>query len=145
MGSWRERESEKQGRCREQNESAAQARTTAPSNTGDDSFRCECGDGECSCAITLTPTEYAVVRAHATHFAVARNHENPESEQVITENARFAIVETVTGEATKLARRSDPRQRRSERRWRNAAQPRAPRNGVVSPRRARTRPEAPPQ
>lgn len=129
MGSWRDRESEKQGRCREQNESAARARTTAPANTGDITFRCECGDGECSCAIALTPAEYAVVRAQATHFAVAPNHENPESEQVITENERFTVVETVTADATKLARRTDPRQRRSERRW----------------RRARARPEAPPK
>jgi len=112
--SWRERESQKQLRCREQNESTARA----PADGSEGSFRCECGDGRCSRAIKLTPTEYTVVRAYATHFAVARNHENPESEQVIQENDRFATVETVTGDATKLARRSDPGQRRRESRWR---------------------------
>lgn len=120
MVSWRERESEKQAQCREQNE--ATART--PADGSESSFRCECGDSECSRAITLTLTEYAVVRAYGTHFAVARNHENPESEQVIQENERFAIVETVTGDATKLALRSDPGQRRRERCW-----PRAVRSG----------------
>jgi stearoyl-CoA desaturase (delta-9 desaturase) len=50
------------------------------------------------------------VRAYATHFAIARNHENPESEQLIEEHERFAVVETVSGEAVKLARRSNPRQ-----------------------------------
>ena len=56
------------------------------------------------------------MRAYATHFAIARNHENPESEQLIEEHERFAVVETVSGEAVKLARRSDPRQwRRSSR------------------------------
>jgi len=113
MASWRERESEKQARCREQNESTARA----PAAGAASFFRCECGDGACSRAIKLTLAEYAVVRAYATHFAVARNHENPESEQVIQENERFAVVETVTGEATKLARRSDPGQRRRERCW----------------------------
>ena len=118
MVSWRARESEKQARCREQNESASQSRAEAFADGGAGSFRCECGDGECSCVISLTAIEYAGVRTSPTHFAVARNHENPESEQVIQENERFAVVKTVTGDATKLARRSDPRQERRESRWR---------------------------
>jgi hypothetical protein len=77
------------------------------------SFRCECGDRGCTCAIPLTLAEYESVRAYATHFAIARHHENPESEQLIEEHERFAVVETVSGEAVKLARRSDPRQTRS--------------------------------
>jgi hypothetical protein len=105
MTSWQAHESEKQVRCREQNESTAGA------------FRCECGDGECTTSIALTPAEYAGVRSYATHFALAPNHENPESEQVIEENERYAVVETVTGDATKQARRSDPVQRRRERCW----------------------------
>ena len=118
MVSWRARESEKQARCREQNESTSRSRAGAPADGRSGSFRCECGDSECGREISLTATEYAGVRTCATHFAVARNHENPESEQVIQENERFAVVETVTGEATKLARRSDPRQKRREGRWR---------------------------
>ena len=105
MASWQARESEKQMRCREQNESAAGA------------FRCECGDGACTTSITLTPAEYAAVRSFATHFALALNHENPESEQVLEENERYAVVETVTADATRQARRSDPSQRRRERCW----------------------------
>lgn len=105
MTSWRARESEKQIRCREQNESAI----------GD--FRCECGDGGCTALITLTPAEYAAVRSSATRFAMAPNHENPESEQVLEEHELYAVVETVTPEETKRARRSDPDQRRRERCW----------------------------
>ena len=82
----------------------------------------------------MTPGGYATVRGFATHFAVTRNHENPESEQVIEENARFSVVETVTGAATKLARRGDPRQRRREARWAEPAARQAPRDG---PDRAR--------
>lgn len=129
MASWRARESAKQARCREENEATARARTATCPAAGEASFRCECGDARCSCAIELTPTEYERVRACATHFVLARNHENPESEQVIQENARFAIVEVLTGEATKLARRCDPRQRRRERRWPKAARSGGPGEG----------------
>ena len=130
MGSWQLRESAKQARCREHNESVPRARTTpAATNGGERSFRCECGDPQCNLAITLTPPEYERVRGSATHFAVARNHENPEREAVVEENARFTIVEVITDEATKLASRSDPRQRRRERRWSKAARPGRPTEG----------------
>jgi hypothetical protein len=47
----------------------------------------------------------------STARAIRRpNHENPESEQVIGEHEPFAVVETVSGEAAQLARRSYPRQ-----------------------------------
>lgn len=119
MARWRTCECAKRAHCREQNESAAQASVAGP---GESSFRCECGDAACSRAITLTRSEYERVRGLGTRFAVARDHENPENEVVIEENGRFAIVETVVGEATKLARISDPRQRRRERCWQEAAQ-----------------------
>ena len=108
MTSWRQRESEKQVCARDANESAA--RTVAAMSAGQsvESFVCECGDRGCMCAISLTPAEYESVRAYATHFAIARDHENPESERV-RESERFAVIETVSPEATKLARRSDPR------------------------------------
>lgn len=120
MVSWRARESEKQVRCREQNESTSRS-MAVPDEGGAGSFRCECGDARCRRLIALTASEYACVRAFANRFAIARDHENPESERVLQENERFATVETVTGEATKLARRSDPRQRGRESRWRQAA------------------------
>ena len=115
MASWRERESETQARSREDNESTARARGTPDPDGQTSPFRCECGDNTCTCAIRLTAAEYESVRAYATHFAIARDHENPESEQLIEEHERFAVVETVSGDATKLARRSDPRRWRGER------------------------------
>ena len=33
------------------------------------------------------------MRAYATHFAISRDHENPESERVITESERFAVID----------------------------------------------------
>jgi hypothetical protein len=95
-----------QARSREQNELTARARGSPAADRGMRSFRCECGDQACTCAIRLTAAEYESVRAYATHFAIARNHENPESEELIEEHERFAVVEQVSREAAKRARRS---------------------------------------
>jgi stearoyl-CoA desaturase (delta-9 desaturase) len=117
MASWRDRESEKQARSREENESRARRCGIGTiHDEGVSPFRCECGDAACTCAIRLTAAEYESVRAYATRFAIARNHENPESEQLVEEHQRFAVVETVSAEAAKLARRSNPRQWRGQRR-----------------------------
>lgn len=110
MPSWQERESDTRARSRADNESTARARGSQAAGGAMSSFRCECGDEACTCAIRLTAVEYESVRAYATHFAIAGNHENPESEQLVEEHERFAVVETVYGEAAKLARRSYPRQ-----------------------------------
>ena len=98
MPSWRDGESEKRARCREQNED------TADPGGRQHLLPLRMRRRPCTCTIAMTPGEYATVRTYATHFAVTRNHENPESEQVIEENTRFAVVETVAGNATKLAR-----------------------------------------
>jgi hypothetical protein len=107
---WREREAQTQARTREDNEAAARAPAAMPPGGTLSSFRCECGDEDCTCEIQLSLAEYESVRAHATRFVIARDHENPESEQVVEEHERFAVVAAVSGEAAKLARRSDPRQ-----------------------------------
>ena len=112
MASWREQESDAQARSREDDES--RARASGPGDGGMSSFRCECGDEGCSCAIRLAVAEYESVRAYATRFVIARDHENPESEQVIEEHERFAVVDTVSGAAVKLARRSSRRQWRRQ-------------------------------
>jgi hypothetical protein len=109
MTSWRRQESEKQLRARDANESTAQTLVARPARQSVGSFVCECGDRGCTCAINLTLAEYESVRACATHFAIAPDHENPESERVVAESERFAVIETISPEATKLARRSDPR------------------------------------
>jgi hypothetical protein len=107
--SWRQQESDKQVRARDANEATAQTLAATPARQSVDSFVCECGDRGCTCTIELTLAEYKSVRAYATHFAIAPDHENPESERVIAESERFAVIETLSPEATKLARRSDPR------------------------------------
>jgi stearoyl-CoA desaturase (Delta-9 desaturase) len=115
MASWRERESETQARSREENESRARVGGDPTIDGRCRAFRCECGYEACISAIRLSAAEYESVRAYATRFAIARNHENPESEQLVEEHERFAVVETVSAEAAKLARRSNPRQWRGRR------------------------------
>lgn len=72
-------------------------------------YLCECGDSRCNHAISLMSAEYESVRASPTCFAIARNHENPETDTLVAENDRFATVERSFGEPAKIARDSDPR------------------------------------
>ena len=105
MSSWRDRESETQVRSRVANESTARAKAGAPAGRVG-SFRCECGDRNCPARSCSPLSEYEAVRAYDTHFAIAHNHENPEREGLIEEHEHFTVVETVSGEAVKRARRT---------------------------------------
>jgi anti-sigma B factor antagonist len=74
-----------------------------------DSFVCECGNPECTQPIALTRAEYELIRQHANRFAITPDHENPETETLVEQNERFAVVETYAGEASQIARETDPR------------------------------------
>ncbi len=49
------------------------------------------------------------MRATSNRFAIALNHENPESEIVISECARFAVVDKIEGWGLRISRETDPR------------------------------------
>lgn len=108
MSAWRDRDARKQLRARRINEwlGAHAAAGDAPAGA---LLCCECCDPACHEVLSATAGEYEAVRVHATRFIVAANHENPESERVVEEHARFAVVESVTGQGTSRARRSYPR------------------------------------
>ena len=110
MSDWRAHESETQARSRDANESTARASARDPSHPAMTDYHCECGDEACACAISLTAEEYDSVRESVTHFAIARNHENPESELLIEEHRRFDVVEMIAPEAVHLARGRNPRE-----------------------------------
>jgi hypothetical protein len=95
--SWRRGEATRQAHRRNRNERRV------------DIFVCECGDPHCFGRLNLSRTEYETVRAYPNHFVILANHENPDAESVVTENNRFAVVETLVGEASKIALRTDPR------------------------------------
>ncbi len=74
-----------------------------------ETFSCECGDAACTDTVRLSIAEYESVRAYPARFVIVENHENPEVERLVSESERFAVVETLTGEASKTALRSNPR------------------------------------
>jgi hypothetical protein len=108
MVSWREREARNEARFRDQNEwiETASERFGGVPLT---SFVCECGDAACTQTIELTHDEYEAVRSASTHFAVVPNHENPESEQVVTEGSRFSVIDKIQGWSLRIARETDAR------------------------------------
>ena len=115
MNGWREKEARNQALFREVNERIEHVGQSFATD-GQTSFLCECGNRECTQTIDLSHSEYERVRAHASRFVVALNHENPEAESVIEQNGRFAIVEIYAGTASRIARESDPRSQQATRR-----------------------------
>ena len=106
--SWRSEQAKEQARRRYTNESiehSVQSTGRGPA----DMFFCECGDTRCDGTLTVTIQEYESVRKRPNRFLIVLNHENPEVECVISESDRFAVVETLLGEASKVALRTDPR------------------------------------
>ena len=103
MRSASDREARQQVLTRSFNEWIEGANESMGPHPGTDPFRCECGDGECSNAIELTRSEYAHLRSSATRFAIAPNHENPESDRVVSEDERYSVVEKLVGRASNHA------------------------------------------
>jgi hypothetical protein len=71
-------------------------------------FICECGDANCTAAVSLTESEYEQVRADPVHFAVLPGHVLPEVEDVVFESDRFQVVRK-HAEEQEIARATDPR------------------------------------
>ena len=109
MLSWRGQDATRQAHRRDVNESVGDAAGGMSPERCLNSFICECGDPRCARTVCLSLAEYESVRAYPTHFVIATNHENPDVEYVLEESARFAIVATLCGEASKIALRTDPR------------------------------------
>lgn len=108
MTDWRVREVGNETRSRDLNEWIEDTadRSSATSTT---SYVCECSDGGCIATIDLTHGEYEDVRAHATRFAIALDHETPDLDLLIVEHARFAVIRKIPGLPARLAIASDPR------------------------------------
>jgi hypothetical protein len=72
-------------------------------------LHCECGDPTCLVPVEVTHDEYEEVRAYSSRFLIEPNHENPENSWVLSENARFAVIEIVAGAARYHVRARNPR------------------------------------
>jgi hypothetical protein len=109
--SWREREARNETDARARNEWISATSQSFNAFAATETFVCECGDASCNVTIVLSKTEYESVRSVPNRFAIAVNHENPEAEVVISEGARFAVVDKIEGWGLRLARATDPRSR----------------------------------
>ena len=120
VSGWRDKEARSQALFREVNERIEQIADNFGSD-GQNQLICECGNPDCTQRIELTPAEYEHVRAHASRFVVALNHENPETESIVEQNDRFAVVETYADASSRIARQTDPRAQQHLRRAQAAA------------------------
>lgn len=106
MGSRNERAAENEALFREVNERVLEA-AEAFEAEGLEAL-CECADATCTSTLKITMTEYGLLRARGTRFALIPGHEDPAIERVVEHNERFLVVEK-TGEAADVAEHLDPR------------------------------------
>jgi hypothetical protein len=94
--------------CRDQNEwiDAVSKSFVADRLTA---FVCECADRECNLTIRLTSLEYEHVRSCSTYFVIVLHHENPETDVVVSECTRYAVVNTIEPMAVRISRATDAR------------------------------------
>jgi hypothetical protein len=71
-------------------------------------FLCECGNADCTEAISLGRAEYERLRSDPLLFGVRPGHAIAEVEEVIAENERFLTVRKRPGEG-RIALETDPR------------------------------------
>jgi hypothetical protein len=71
-------------------------------------FRCECAGLDCNQLVSITPSQYELIRAHPRRFLVLPGHENPDLESVVETHDGYLVVEK-RDEAAELADASDPR------------------------------------
>jgi hypothetical protein len=73
-------------------------------------FICECADPGCRRIVSMTLGEYERIRAHATHFLIAPDHDRvaPEHIEVVAERPGYVVVAEI-GEAAEVAAKLDSR------------------------------------
>jgi hypothetical protein len=109
MSDWRADEVRNEVYSRDQNELMEDARGQNGKRGGEEAYVCECGDAACTQRILLTRSEYEAVRGYSTRFAIARHHENPEIDQLVSERGRYTVVQKIAGMPARIARQTDPR------------------------------------
>ena len=114
MSEWTDQEVRNEARSRDRNDWMQDIREALAVNAGIiETYVCECGDVMCRARIGLTRVEYEAVRAYATRFAIAIDHENPEIDQIVSEGARFSVIQKIAGRPAKIARETSARRRAS--------------------------------
>ena len=70
---------------------------------------CECGEAECSEALTLSLAAYEAIRGDATRFGVLPGHEKPHAESVVERHDSYLVVEKDRPPGNRIAVETDPR------------------------------------
>lgn len=70
---------------------------------------CECGELECAEQIVVPLSDYERVRSDSALFLIVPGHEKPDVEDVVEQNAAFAVVRKHPGLPERIAARTDPR------------------------------------
>ena len=109
MNDWRDQEVRNEARSRDRNEWIEGIRGEMGDGGRTETYVCECGDATCVERIRLTRPEYEAVRAYATRFAIAVEHENPEIDQLVSESGGYSVVQKVAGRPARIARQTEPR------------------------------------
>ena len=102
-------EASQQCLVRDANETTERVNTERTAVAVRTALRCECGDATCDSHFDATHAEYEAVRAYGSRFLVGLNHENPESSWVLSENARYAVIDVVAGDARYQVLARNPR------------------------------------
>ncbi|MDX6597158.1 MAG: hypothetical protein QOE87_1045 [Gaiellales bacterium] len=105
---------------RDENEVLERANGTLARGRARKALRCECGDASCQARVAVTHAEYEAVRAYGSRFLISLNHENPENTWVLSENARFAVIDVVAGDERYQVLGRNPRHAWVEARERSA-------------------------
>ena len=108
MDDWRRTLVDVETRTRDHNEWIEWANDTFDPRS-EYEFLCECSDERCTSTISASREAYEEVRASPVSFLLAPNHENPELDEVVVENAVFAVIKKLPGGPARLARETDPR------------------------------------
>jgi hypothetical protein len=108
MGIEKERIAKTEALFRNVNEGIAEASEQLDSPEGH--FICECGDPSCTTRIEVPVHEYERVREDATTFVVEPGHVE-ESERVVANGRRYAVIRKVDRAMAAIARRLNPRPR----------------------------------
>ncbi|GAC1420952.1 MAG: hypothetical protein NVSMB57_14700 [Actinomycetota bacterium] len=106
---WRVREAESIALVRERNEWIEESHDAIGDTHVTDQYECECGDRACAIFVSATRDEYEAVRSDATHFIVATDHEDPETDLLFEEGDLFSVVDKMPGTLSRVARRRNPR------------------------------------
>jgi hypothetical protein len=94
---------------REANERIERVAQTLQTTTEGLEIMCECGDESCTSRLEVMLPEYERIRQDATLFFVFPGHEKPDVEEIVEQHEGYDVVRKKPGEASELARESDPR------------------------------------